>query len=489
MNIPLYLDWGKNIMMEKIKKIYYSSIIIVLSIVISMINNIVISEKDTSFQEKIQSFNQCDMIIISPNKFSSALQPLIKHKNNVGIQTILKTTEEIYGEYEGRDSAEQVKYFIKDAIENFGVDYILLVGDVDLVPMRKSAVTIITWLSLWKGILTDLYYADIYDNNGNFCSWDSNNDGVFGEAYINKFRFINNFPIRKKDFPDEVDLYPDIGVGRLPCKNEEEVQIIIDKIIHYETETYEGKWFNNMVLMGGDTFPENDPDTIVEGELFLEEYIRPEMEKHGFNIIKLYTSLETFNVESINQEVTSGTGFVSYVGHGYPDRIGTYQAYNPSSFISYSIQDISGMNNGYKLPIFFVGACLTGKLDYNIFDKIISFDFPWCLLKLLTDKLETKKFPCFALSLIKKQDGGGIAAIAASQPGWEIYDGELGGTMFHRYFFEGYEPGINLSDMLIHAQNSYINWVMTRDGIMWDRNTIYEFNLIGDPSLKLGGYP
>ena len=42
--------------------------------------------------------------------------------------------------------------------------------------------------------------------------------------------------------------------------------------------------------------------------------------------------------------------------------------------------------------------------------------------------------------------------------------------------------------MFIRSQNSYLNKVVDFNGVMWDRNTINEFNLLGDPSLKIGGY-
>ncbi|NIM97229.1 MAG: hypothetical protein GTO24_03805, partial [candidate division Zixibacteria bacterium] len=69
---------------------------------------------------------------------SEELQPLIAHKNSRGVQTVLKTTEEIYAEYVGRDEPEKIKYFIKDAIETWGVDYVLLVGGAALVPGRYT---------------------------------------------------------------------------------------------------------------------------------------------------------------------------------------------------------------------------------------------------------------------------------------------------------------------------------------------------------------
>ena len=54
--------------------------------------------------------------------------------------------------------------------------------------------------------------------------------------------------------------------------------------------------------------------------------------------------------------------------------------------------------------------------------------------------------------------------------------------MFHRYFAESYKPGCSLGEMMVQTQHKYI------ESFNWDRVTIDEFNLIGDPSLKIGGY-
>jgi len=69
-----------------------------------------------------------DLVIITPSSFSDALQPFIDHKNSYGVETFIKNTEEIYDEYDGIDEAEQIKYFIKDAIETLDIKYVLLVG-------------------------------------------------------------------------------------------------------------------------------------------------------------------------------------------------------------------------------------------------------------------------------------------------------------------------------------------------------------------------
>ena len=67
-----------------------------------------------------------DMVIITPIKFAFETKPLVQHKLTFGIKTTLKTTEDIYIEYDGRDQAEKIKYYIKDAVENHNISYELV---------------------------------------------------------------------------------------------------------------------------------------------------------------------------------------------------------------------------------------------------------------------------------------------------------------------------------------------------------------------------
>ncbi len=384
-----------------------------------------------------------DLVIISPDRFSSTLQPLIDHKISYDISTMLKTTEEIFLEYNGRDKPERVKYFIKDAIETYGAKYALLIGDMDLMPMRLTDINIYNQ----EGIPTDLYYADIYDANGTFCTWDTDNDNKFGE-----------YDWREGDI-DFVDLYADIKVGRIPCKNNLELKIAIGKIINYETQSYNSEWFKRAVLMGGDTFPGR---SIYEGEVVTEEVSNQLSE---FNNIKLWTSTDNFKPRIINREISKGAGFVSYSGHGYELGFGTSPP-NEEERIEYFIHHTLGMQNGNKYPIVFFDACSTARIDYT---------------------LSGFKVPCFAWYLILKPFGGAVATIGATRVAFTMVDNEgiHGGAGFMNvHFFKAYEPGIMVSEMLVSAQNDYLNQGEWKDCI-----TLEEFNLLGDPSLKVGGYP
>ena len=87
--------------------------------------------------------------------------------------------------------------------------------------------------------LSDLYFADIYDSNKNFSSWDTNGNGIFGEWRGNK----------AEDAP--IDLYPDVYVGRWPARNGFEVEIMVAKTIEYENTAYNKEWFRRFVCIAG----------------------------------------------------------------------------------------------------------------------------------------------------------------------------------------------------------------------------------------------
>jgi len=151
-----------------------------------------------------------DLLIISVEQFSNDLKPLVDHKEKHHIKTKLVTLDEIYVQmfWKGRDKQEKIKYFIKTAIEEWGIKYVLLVGGMKgqtgnwNLPVRY--VHLDDKGGLEQEYISDLYYADIYDSEGNFSTWDTNNNDVFGE-WIGDIAEDNN-----------IDLYPDVSVGRAP---------------------------------------------------------------------------------------------------------------------------------------------------------------------------------------------------------------------------------------------------------------------------------
>ena len=212
-----------------------------------------------------------DLVIITPSKFANELKRLETHKNEIGVKTFIETTENIYSNYPGRDKPEKIKYFIKDTIETYGIKYVLLIGGLksqvlakpkdDTNQGSKDWYLPVRYTNLYDkpkfplsaeaeifdpGVISDLYYADIYNGTGGFSSWDTNNDGIFAA-------WGHPDPTIKND--TDIDMVPDVCVGRLACRDLKEVKTVIDKIINYETSSIkESDWFKKMTVISGDGF-------------------------------------------------------------------------------------------------------------------------------------------------------------------------------------------------------------------------------------------
>lgn len=397
--------------------------------------------------------NGFDLVIIAPEHFSLRTQPLIEHKNDQGISTFLKTTEDIYAEYPGADNAEQIKYFIKDAIEKNGICFVLLVGGADFIPGRYTHIfydgnhgysTPDEWM-----FPSDFYYADIYDDSGSFSSWDSNGNGVFAE-----YNWDGN--------TDVINLIPDIAVGRLPCVSEDQLTTIISKIITYENNRYwASSSFRDIIFIGGDSLP-GDDERIDEGE-FVHTFIMDRLP--NFNHIKIWASLGQLNrVDTINNAMNKGCGFVFFNGHGNIDIWCTYRHESYNDLLppgGYRNSHIASLSNGDNLPIIISDACYHCQYD--------------------------RYSDCFGWKFLTNEHGGGIAFIGGSD-----VDLSFGGS---RIISKGVEKlGIEFSQILYNGseflgellKEALQNYYLSSDVDEVDIITILENHLFGDPSLRIG---
>jgi len=441
--------------------------------------------------------NDYDMLIIAPEEFSSNLQPLIEHKNAKNVPTYLETVESIYTTYDGRNEPEDIKLCIKNAYEEHNISYVLLAGGRKKQTMewwvpefRGNNIGQDNWES---GYAVDLYYADIYKNNGTeFEDWDSNENEIFGE-----YRGFDK---------DIIDFYPDVALSRIPFHYGFELDIVVDKIINYETGT-DDSWFKKAIMIAGDTFPASD--SYYEGEM--ETGHTAEMlEDDGFSIEKLWTSTETMTgVRSVVKAISAGAGFVHFAGHGNPSTWSTHPPKDKDTWITgLSWTDMPRLRNREKLPFVMVGGCHNAQFNATMayiphglrtmgfkeyFDMNDSDDGP----------NEDGKFGKFWLKewvprdfcswLLLKKNGGSIGSVGHSGLGYGVsgqgaLDG-LGGWIEPRMFDAYANQSIDiLGEMHDQAIVDYINIIGNVNTDPIHRKTIETFTLIGDPSLKLGGY-
>jgi hypothetical protein len=457
-----------------------------------------------------------NLVIISPLQFVPPLERLAEHKNNIGIRTQIITLGAIYRDYPGNDRPEQIKYFIKNAVEKWGTTYVLLVGGLKSHIAGKPRDNINTgtrdwylpvrYTNLWDtdsiydpGFISDLYYADIYDSEGSFCNWDSCGDGVYGG-------WTNPAPIGPPSYStDQIDFYPDVYLGRLPCRNIIEVNNIVNKIIAYEQKPADLSWFKKMVVVGGDPYDDQGTNYL-EGELIGEKALSY---MYGFEQQKLFSSNRETNpdftpkAQNIIREINEGCGFLFLDGHGGPSWWNTYWPGEFDTLIQNGgirIYQFSQLKNSEKLPVCIIGGCHNNQFNVSVLLTIADFKnrhFMW------SNGVPVPE--CWGWSLTAKPTGGAIATIGNTALGYEAGGevGDLNGDNLNEpdcvealcgyletQFFKGY--GVHHIDILgknwCNAIGEYLNIYPGMENRS-NAKTIEQWVLFGDPSLKIGGYP
>ena len=120
------------------KKITKIATIFLILVLLHNISIGIIQGQQITKNQYIQRTNKdvsYDLIVITPEKFVKYLIPLVEHKNSHDIKTKLVTLEDIYIQefWNGRDDAEKIKYFIKDAMENWNIKYVLLIQQMYII--------------------------------------------------------------------------------------------------------------------------------------------------------------------------------------------------------------------------------------------------------------------------------------------------------------------------------------------------------------------
>jgi len=429
--------------------------------------------------------DEFDMVVITAAALEDACSAFVDHKNSIGIRTYVKTVEDIYDEYpEGRIQPESIKLFIKDAIEEQGIEYVLLAGGVKgqspnwYVPEFRSNNAADTE----SGYSSDLYYADIYKIEGNetvFEDWDSSGDDIIGE-WTNLF-----------GHKDVMDFYPDVTVSRISAHYKFELTNAFNKIITYESSDLSG-WFDSAIMIAGDTFPDNND--YYEGEI--ETGLTADMlEAIGFDVTKLWTSLETLTgIPDVVDGISEGAGFVHFAGHGNPTVWSTHPPRGGDDGHTwtdgFNIWSMYKLKNSEKLPIVLVGGCHNAQFNVSLFNILHGIKQYGPINWIFYGEWPPRDFCSW---FVLQKNGGGIASLGCTGFGYGYvgaYVNEgLGGWIEPRFFDAYANQSIDiLGRMHGQAITDYINIIGFVNDDQIDRKTIEQFTLIGDPSMKVGGY-
>jgi hypothetical protein len=434
-----------------------------------------------------------DMVIIAPEAFHAKLQPLIDWKNSKGVMTTFKSMEDILAQYNGTDPPEQVKYFIKDAYDNWNITYVLLVGGLKSHIKANDKDTRSAGYTDWwvpvryvsipneddEGCLSDLYYGCLYNGAGQFDSWDSNHDGVYAAW---------GAPGAIKD---TFDMSPEVYVSRLPATTKMEVGILVKKILNYEKTGPDAKssWYNNFVGIGGKTFDyylgKPDGEYLCDLAFSYMQNLNP-----NENLITVYsTNRNTSGLvpdkQGISKAFNQGAGFVDFEGHGFPIGWNTiwFDGTYPNDWVGgILLYDFWRLNNGAKLPVVVVGGChnalynvsiLPGMKDINGTSYFV-YGYPAPV--------------CMCYGFLVKPHGGAIASTGCTGYGMG-YEGNpvsLSAELESNFFWE---IGVNDATHLAQAHSKAIQKFVAQEEInQIEAFCITNWALLGDPSLLFGGY-
>jgi hypothetical protein len=186
----------------------------------------------------------------------------------------------------------------------------------------------------------------------------------------------------------------DLAVGRIPVQTKEQADVVVDKIIAYQTDPERGDWKSLITIVGDDekaAFPETDNEI---NHIHASEDVAENVVSTGFNLRKIYLTdyPEEMQVEGrrkpkahedLLDQFNLGTLMINYIGHANEDVWAHERIFNHET-------DLPVLRNERRLPFIYAATC-----SFAWFDEIGK--------------------QSFAEDLLTSQGKGAIALIAASR--------------------------------------------------------------------------
>jgi hypothetical protein len=400
-----------------------------------------------------------DQIVSKSSKLTSFMANLTQRGFHPRI-----VTESDFGHLDAQSPngrAEKIRKWLKDHYLEYGIEYVLLVGDPnpDDPTDENDDVGDIPMKMCWPRYTeddehidapTDYYYADLTGN------WDLNDDELFGD-YENDSGFGG------------VDFMNEVYVGRISVYNNDTDSLdqILEKTILY-ANAQNTQWRRKILMPMSFLDPRTDSAMLAEAMIvdYMKdadfEYWRQYMKG---SVCSLANSIyepeeELVSGVTINKWKSNKYGMVWWSGHGNSKGayIGCHDCYD-GTFMSSSYT--SELNDNYPAFVFQC-SCTNG----------------------LPEEPENLQF-----SLLKQ---GAIATYAASRVSWYmVADWEKDAKYYCDNFSIGYYLAKNLVQQKMNAGQAFFDlksdlgennngyW----DGCHW--MNLFVMNLLGDPSIKL----
>ena len=317
----------------------------VIGFTVDQVEQVLLSETANLGEPKLRHTDmQADYIIITPSIFEAQAERIktlreeqVPLDEQLSVEVVF--IEDIYNEFSaGTQDAAAIKHFLHYVYFNWEsptLRYVLFLGDTDY-DFRN--------ITGQSKMIIPSYQKDGYTDVSSYSTDD-------------RFTHIAS---------GEWDRLPDIATGRLPAQNNDQLEIMIDKIISYELTPEPGIWRNTVTLVADDPLRPSRtrveyehirdteglsrimPSSMHVNKVYLTEY--PEVQDPNSPYIKKPKARDAFL-----QTLYDGTLMVNYLGHGSPTVWAQEEVFTSS--------DLGLVKTGMRLPFWVAGTCDWAKYD------------------------------------------------------------------------------------------------------------------------------
>ena len=288
----------------------------------------------------------CNYLIITCDSLKNEFQRLANWKIARGLKTEILTVEDIYQNYTDRNNPLKIKHAIKDyyTSSSNALKYVLLGGGKEIVPVQNCYAT-------FGGEETtapsDLFYACVQD-----LEWDTNGNGKYGEL------------------GDNVSLYPNFALGRLPASDVSQERMMVDRILKYEMNPDTTGWKSEMLMCAAcdTTLCTYNGESVswfhAESERLYDTYVNNPLwsvSKYRFYDTGTDNGLGAgYNVtaDNLQVELSKGYSFVNVLTHGI------YFSWQMETGRGYMHSDASSLYNTHHSFVV-TQACHTNNISFT----------------------------------------------------------------------------------------------------------------------------
>jgi len=405
-----------------------------------------------------KSLQGYELLVVTPQQYINGFDDYAEFYERLDLRTNVVSTEFIYETMQGIDNQDKIRNFIIQEYQDNDIMMVLLGGDIALVPHRGFYADVLSGGShtVDNGIPADLYYAAL---DG---TWNDDGDERWGEI-------------------GEDDLYPEIGVARMPFNNAEQLANMVHKTLRYQQLPVLGEF--KTVALGGEKLYDN-PYT--QGSQYLELLIG-EHSDNGYTTIgidenhtfkRFYAEHGNWSGLNLREAINSGVGYVHHAGHANTDMVAgwTGSTLNPESF-----SGANGIDHNYTF--FHTHGCDCGGFDKScVMEKLVTMPYfavsvignsrygwvnegqtegPSChLQREMTDAFWAERIPYIgmAMSEAKCQTAPWVTAPGQYEEGalrWNFYDlNILGDVAVSPWHDEPFDAAVNFKPAMLQGDQT-----------------------------------